>query len=421
MRLLLTLILAATARADVVVSTLDGKRPLRGISLAGDKESLSLHTANVPVVRVQTKNVVEIVTVPQPAAPPPAARPFEVRLLDGTRIRGVLDAGPADFLRLQNPILRESVGPIDVPLEQVHSIRRVDDKKIPGASRLVPVEERDVGYYLSGESVPGVLKQFTATGVVIARKNRDWPIPYDKLAALFLYIDETPAKRPQTLHVAARLADGSNIVLTASFSIKAGVLSGQTPGGLQLRMPVAQLAALGFMGGSFIHLSDLEPQNVERKPFFPVPEGPASEAMKKFVCPVRLDKSPDGRPITVGRRRYFKGIGVRPRTELTYKLDGKYRFFQAVCGIDDEIFGPGYGRGAGTGSVVFSVFADGKKIYGSPVVIGGKEPARVHVAVDGVKELRLVVDLVPKEKMPKGRPDSPELDNAVWARPLLIR
>ena len=27
----------------------------------------------------------------------------------------------------------------------------------------------------------------------------------------------------------------------------------------------------------------------------------------------------------------------------------------------------------------------------------------------------------PFEKMPGGVPDSPELDNAVWARPLLIR
>ena len=77
-------------------------------------------------------------------------------------------------------------------------------------------------------------------------------------------LDAQEVKRSETLHVAARLADGSNILLKGDFSIKGGVLSGQTPGGLALRVPVAQLAALGFMGGSFIHVSDLQPIKVER-------------------------------------------------------------------------------------------------------------------------------------------------------------
>ena len=45
----------------------------------------------------------------------------------------------------------------------------------------------------------------------------------------------------------------------------------------------------------------------------------------------------------------------------------------------------------------------------------------VRVPVEGSKTLTLVVSLVPPEKTPKGAPDTPELDNAVWARPLLIR
>ena len=72
--------------------------------------------------------------------------------------------------------------------------------------------------------------------------------------------------------------------------------------------------------------------------------------------------------------------------------------------------------------MVFAIYADGKKIYESPEVVrGGQEPQRVRVDVSGVQQLRLVVGLVPAAKMPKGHPDSPELDNAVWARPLLIR
>ena len=85
------------------------------------------------------------------------------------------------------------------------------------------------------------------------------------------------------------------------------------------------------------------------------------------------------------------------------------------------MLGPGYGRGGGTGSVIFIVAVDGKETFRSPPVEGGRAPVDINVPVEGARTLTLIVALVPEDKMPKGRADSPELDNAVWARPLLIR
>jgi len=64
---------------------------------------------------------------------------------------------------------------------------------------------------------------------------------------------------------------------------------------------------------------------------------------------------------------------------------------------------------------------DGKEVWRSEPVEGGKPPVPVHVSLEGAKTLTLAVTLVPPDLMPKGIPDSPELDNAVWARPLLVR
>jgi len=64
---------------------------------------------------------------------------------------------------------------------------------------------------------------------------------------------------------------------------------------------------------------------------------------------------------------------------------------------------------------------DGRTVFASEPVEGGKPPVPVSVPVAGAKTLTLIVSLVPKTKMPKGMTDGPELDNAVWARPLLIR
>ena len=412
----LLLFLTAPAWADFVVNTLDGKQPLRGISLTADARSVSLASAEGPVVKILTKRVVEIVAVPQPPRPPAVSRPFEVRLVDGTRLRGVLEAGPADSIRLRSPLLPKA---IDIELERVLGIHRVDDKKIPGASLISRVRNDDVAYKLSGARTQGTIQRFTAIGVVVKRDLGPRMIKYTDLAAVF--IDNTPMPALGGLHLVARLADGSAIVLTKTFTVAHGELTGQTPSGFLFRIPTRNIAALGFMGGSFVHVGDIKP-TVKRKPFFPLPEGPGKAAMLEFICPVRIDQSPDGRPITLDKRRYFKGIGVRPHTELTFPLRGKYRIFQALCGIDDEIFLPGYGRGAGTGSVVFSVYGDGDKLlYRSPLVVGGQKPQAVRVDVTDMQTLKLVVALVPRGMMPKGRTDSPELDNAVWARPLLIR
>jgi hypothetical protein len=412
--------LGVPAGADVLVTTLDGKEPLRGISLSADAAKITLHSAEGPVVQVETSKVVEILSMPQPPAPPAAVRPFEVVLVDGSRLRGVLDAGPEGALRLRSPVLRETVGQLDIPLDAVLAVHRVDGTRIPGASKLVRIPNKDAAYTLEGARLEGFVSAFLATGVEVDRGDLGpRRISFDSLAAI--YIDNQSLEGPEGLHLVARLADGSAAVLRKGFRVSGGTLSGSTPAGIPIRVSVAQVAALGFQGESFVHLSDLPPAKVERNPFFPLPEGPGSDAMLDFVCPVRMDLSPDGGPITLQKRRYFKGIGVRPRTELSFRLEGKYSRFEVVCGIDDEVLGPGYGKGAGTGSVVFLVEADGKRIYTSPPVVGGKAPERVRLGVDGAQTLRLIVDLVPKEKMPKGKQDSPELDNAVWARPLLIR
>jgi hypothetical protein len=418
------LVAAAGARADVVVTTLEGTGPVRGISLTADEKTVSVQTAAGTAAQVFTAQVVEIVTVPPPSAPPPAVCPFELELLDGSRLRGTL-AAPADAdlgekVRLRSAVLFESVGSIDIPLDIVLAVRRADGTKMPGASRLVRMPGADAAYWLSGSRVEGTLKAFTNAGVEIDRGNLGSDnIAYRDLAAVFLDNERKPL--PDELRVVARLADGSAVVLTRAFRVAAGQLHGETPGGVAVRIPTSRVAALSFLGGSFVHLSDLDPVETKREPFFPLPEGPAAEATLDFLCPVRMDRSPDNNVITLGGQRYFKGIGVRPRTELTFDLGGRFRTFETLCGIDDEVLGPGYGRGAGTGSVVFTVKVDGRVVKETEPVQGGKDPVAVKVTVEGAKTLTLVVSLVPPEKTPKGAPDTPELDNAAWARPLLIR
>jgi hypothetical protein len=418
-RLIRTLVLLAAAsfaHADVLVTSLDAGAPVRGISLTVTNDAATVHSAEGPVRKIPTGEVVEIVTVPP--VPPAPVRPltFQVTLTCGSRVCGLLSAGrTTEHLKITSPAL----GTKEVSIENVREIRRADGSRMPGSSRLVRIPDTDSAYTLTGARIEGTIAAFTAAEVSLIRGDSGArTIAYGDLAAVF--VDTEVRGRPEGLSAVARLFDGSAVVLDR-FAVQGGLLTGRTPSELSVSVEMNKVAAIGFQGESFLHLSDLKPAEVKRTPFFPLPEAPASGAMLEFVCPVRFDRSPDGNPITLHKHRYYKGIGVRPRTELTYALDGGFRHFRATCGIDDEVLGPGYGRGGGTGSVVFIVAVDGKQVFTSPPVEGGHEPVQVDVPVEGAKRLTLTVALVPDDKMPKGRTDSPELDNAVWARPLLIR
>jgi len=91
----------------------------------------------------------------------------------------------------------------------------------------------------------------------------------------------------------------------------------------------------------------------------------------------------DGHEITLGDRRYAKGLGVHAPADVRYDLGGTCTAFAADIGLDAEV--------GQNGTAVFQVWADGALIYDSGVLRGGMQPVPVYLDVPGVHELRLVV------------------------------
>lgn len=95
------------------------------------------------------------------------------------------------------------------------------------------------------------------------------------------------------------------------------------------------------------------------------------------------DASVTGRPLSVGGRRFERGLGTHAPGEIVYDLGRRHARFEADVGLDDN--------GGPAGSVVFRVALDGKPAFDSGLMRTG-EPAK-HIALDvsGVSELRLTV------------------------------
>ncbi|MBI5706495.1 MAG: NPCBM/NEW2 domain-containing protein [Armatimonadetes bacterium] len=97
---------------------------------------------------------------------------------------------------------------------------------------------------------------------------------------------------------------------------------------------------------------------------------------------VRVGRSIEDKPLTVGGKVYTAGIGTHAASRLRLRLDGKATSFRCLIGVDDET--------QGRGSIRVRVYLDGKVAFDSGTLKGGAPPAQVDLKLGGVKDFILV-------------------------------
>ncbi len=92
--------------------------------------------------------------------------------------------------------------------------------------------------------------------------------------------------------------------------------------------------------------------------------------------------STEATSLTLGGRRYPRGIGTHANGEIRVDLKRAATRFAAMVGVDDEV--------VTKGTVRFEVWADGRRLAQTPVLRGGGAPVLLDVALEGARELRLL-------------------------------
>lgn len=118
---------------------------------------------------------------------------------------------------------------------------------------------------------------------------------------------------------------------------------------------------------------------------------------------VRRNRSLDGHALSIGGRRYERGIGTHAPSRMRITLGGGSSRFSAAVGVDDEV-------GAGHGSVEFIVAVDGRERWRSGVMKGGQPAKVLRLELAGARELELRVT---------DAGDGNREDHADWAEPRL--
>lgn len=141
--------------------------------------------------------------------------------------------------------------------------------------------------------------------------------------------------------------------------------------GCVLDVPVERLHRLDVSSDRLVWLSDLAPK-VEQTPAF------------DRTWPWYNNRSVAGPGFELAGKRYERGLGLVPRTRLTYDLGGRFDVFEAMIGIDD--------RGGPAAHAVFRVHADGEQVFESAPMVRGQAPATLRVALNKAKTLTVEVD-----------------------------
>lgn len=267
--------------------------------------------------------------------------------------------------------------------------------------------KNDIAHLSAGTRLTGFLEDmkpglisFSADGVGQVK------LPTTKVRALSLAElgEETEKKKepPTTQQVDVFLTDGGHLH---------GGLLGLTKAGLSLQhdllgslgIPLEKLSHVSFLGGRCQYLSDIEPKKT------------TEHLGNLFLArlPFKRDRNVLGKQLRMKGKTYAKGLGVHAYSKLEYDLAGNFQKFQATIGLDDSARPPLQGAGSSTGTVVFRVWLDGKRII-EKVMKFSDPPQELDLPVANGQTLSLEVDFGDKNL-------SAALDRANWCGARVIK
>lgn len=237
-----------------------------------------------------------------------------------------------------------------------------------------PGRKRDAVRLANGDVLEGILSSIdNAVHLEVDRK----PVKVEiaKVAFIALSADAAP-RRPKGPFGRIVLADGSRITVTSASCPDGRSLSLATQWGATLPVPVEEVVSLSIHGGPAVYLSDLKPERSEYTPY----------SGERWLWPLVNDANVRRGALRIAGSTYDKGVGLHSGSRITYALNGSYRRFEALVGLDDVV-----GR---EGSVRIRLLLDGKArdigLDRELTVRDGAIP--IHVDVTKARELTLLVD-----------------------------
>ncbi|MBN1854367.1 MAG: NPCBM/NEW2 domain-containing protein [Pirellulales bacterium] len=285
--------------------------------------------------------------------------------------------------------------PISVPITQLAAVRfqppspKTDTEwktlraSAPVADLLVIRHEESVDH------VAGLLGDIDENVIHFEVDGESIPVPREKVYGLLYYQRESHIRKVPLCTVIAR--DETRLAATRLILIDA-ILSVCTESGLDISLPLSQIHHLDYSAGKLVYLLDLTPRSSQSSPFIDMPpgaellrdaEGPIFDRGFFTAKPILRFRSQEQQRAKWEAASYDRSIGMRSRSELTYRLPEGFRRLQAHVGIDAELGDRGAAR--------LIVQGDDKTLFDEEIE-GRQGAMALDLDIDKVRYLKFLVD-----------------------------
>lgn len=236
--------------------------------------------------------------------------------------------------------------------------------------------EDDLVLLRNGDRIEGTIERLSDTDGCTARADGETiTIPWHKLAGVAFATTSLARPRPKTTHALAVLDGGTRLRLArVTFDADHQRWSGRTTTGASVTWPASALIALDVLGGRAVYLSEMTPLAYKHLPYFGI------------AWPLGVDRAVDDTPLRVGADHFDKGLSLHGQARVSYRLDGKFAWFEATVALDPVARRKGRAR--------LAVIIDGKRhpLADGKELTADDAPVAVRVDVRSARELALVVE-----------------------------
>ncbi len=385
--LLLTLFATiAGSSGEATVTTLEG-RAASGTISAWTANEVSLKTADGAVVFPAA----ELLSVQWDREPAEDAAALHLEFTDGGRMRYSEFAIAKRIVTVKSGLSKE---PLRVSRDAIRMIQlrpstsfvetaldEIERKGAPGDALVVSQRDSETMDYLTG-----VIGEVTAEQASFEWDGERVPVKRSKIAAMVFY-HAREASLPE-VNCELSLVDGSRVPAN-EVALRGDRVSVATPAGVSLEFSLDQIVSADFSTGKIAYLSDMKASDVRWTPAIGVP---ADTSITARNTP-RNNTSFSGSPLSLlwnndaansrrDIRTYAKGLALRSRTEVAYRLPAGMKRFVAIAGLDPH--------DAGQGNVSLEI-RGGDRVLWEGVVEGGQKPVEINVELGAARRLHLTV------------------------------
>jgi len=363
----LMVLLALANAPEVELSTIDGMR-YSGTLTSADSTTWKIESGG-QLKEVALSSILEARLQTEAGATP--TPPHETVLVDGSRIGTqtlelsgqtlTITASATDAIKLPRAVignirLAESPSSVDEAwAELLERDRREDWLVIRKQDKL--------------DFVPGVVSGISDQHVSLLLDGETVPVPRAKVFGVILRQRQTSGSKSSGV---VELISGDRLAVTTVTS-KGTEFSLELAAGPTVTIPMASVRVFDFSADKLTWLSSLKPRDIKHEP-----------GLIDWAPAVKNDRDSWGGDVylQLGNQTFTRGVCIRSKTVVQYRLNGDYSRFVSLMGIQHDY----------VGGVDVEISVDGQKLLSQPVTWKDKEPFKVDLDVSGKFVLEIFVD-----------------------------